>query len=87
MQPMCRHGRCRTFWPRTPWNHQWDTGRLQQLVAEKHHDELAISLLDETSFAGLREDGPRFPDAAEEKFNWRPVTSIATKPAARLVFS
>lgn len=33
------------------WNHEQAVDRLQQLVAEQHHDEQSIGLIDETSFA------------------------------------
>lgn len=33
------------------WDHERAVDRLQQLVAEQHHDEQAIGLIDETSFA------------------------------------
>lgn len=33
------------------WDHEQAVDRLQQLVAEQHHDEQSIGLIDETSFA------------------------------------
>ena len=33
------------------WDHERAVDRLQQLVAEQHHDEQSIGLIDETSFA------------------------------------
>ena len=39
------------FLAKHKWDHEQAVDRLQQLVAEQHHDEQSIGLIDETSFA------------------------------------